>query len=160
MGSAQIKDAKKRVTALTTFRQAQDIADLFRSKGISNIAIRYKGMFEGGTDGNGLSSVKVNSSLGSKKDMKAFSEYTDLQNIKVYPSFNLISASAGKIKNPALSLTGKKERVISEELKNKVVASESERNFISFSEIEEALTTQENMFTMIIPLRPIRTGKA
>lgn len=141
MGSAQIKDAKKRVTALTTFRQAQDIADLFRSKGISNIAIRYKGMFEGGTDGNGLSSVKVNSSLGSKKDMKAFSEYTDLQNIKVYPSFNLISASAGKIKNPALSLTGKKERVISEELKNKVVASESERNFISFSEIEESTSS-------------------
>lgn len=139
-GSAEIKEAKKKTTVLTTFRHAQDVVDLFRSKGISNIAIRYKGMFEGGVGGNGLASLKVNSSLGSKKDLKAFSEYTDLQNIKVYPSLNLISAKEGKMKNKALSLSGEKSTVISQDLKNKVVISEGVRNLVSLNDIENNTT--------------------
>lgn len=136
-GSAEIKDAKKKTATLTTFRQAHDVIDLFRSKGISNMVIRYKGMFEGGIASEDLSSLKINSALGSNKDLKEFSAYTDLQNIKVYPSLNLVSASKGKVKNAALSLSSKNTSAVSADLENNVIKSESERNFVSLSALEE-----------------------
>ena len=136
-GSAEIKDAKKKETALTTFKQAQDVIDLFRSKGISNMVIRYKGMFDGGIASEDPTSLKVNSSLGSNKDLEAFSAYTDLQNIKVYPSLNLISASEGKVKSTALSLSSKDVSALSDDLESNVIKSQSTRNFVSLSAIEE-----------------------
>lgn len=98
------KSDKGGKTVLTSFSQAQDILSLYRSKGISNIALRYEKM----TD-----EKNIDSALGGKSERETFLEYTDLHNIDVYPTFDLLSDSNSK--NAALALNEESVKLSSSE---------------------------------------------
>lgn len=99
IGAASLGKEKPKVQTLTTFEEAEEIISFFRSKGISDIALRYRGMFGGQLLQSSAEDLKVNSKLGSKEALESFLQFTNMQNIKVYPEVNLISAKKGKISN-------------------------------------------------------------
>lgn len=131
------KNGNEKAETLTTFKQAQEVIGLFRSKGISNISLRYVGMFDGEIGGKDFSRLKINSLLGNKKDLEELTAYTELHNIKVYPSFNLLSASKGELKSTALSIFGDDTEGEITDISNPLKLFKSTRNFSSYGSLEE-----------------------
>ena len=136
IGSAQTGEKGKAQT-LTDFEQAQEIITFFRSKGLSNIVLRLRGIFDGQTVQTDISKLNINSSLGSKNELRDFISFTDSQNISVFADVNLITSQKGEIKNAALSLSGKNIGQSFTDIKNSVISSSTEREFVSFSQIED-----------------------
>lgn len=101
---------------LTSLSQAKDVISFLRSKGIKNITLRIKGLFEGGLVQTGFSSVKLFSSLGTKKELEEFMDFSKSQNVSVYADVGLFSASSPGA-DSAVKIGGGKT-AISEPLEN------------------------------------------
>lgn len=131
IGSANITAENTKKAVLTSFEEAQEILSFFRSKGISNIVLRYKGMFDGGLSQTDVGKLKLNSALGSKNSFSDLLSYTSSQNIDFYADINLISASGGKVKEPAVTINGETASAEFTNLKNKVIYSADKKEFSS-----------------------------
>ncbi|MGN1194785.1 MAG: DUF5696 domain-containing protein, partial [Acutalibacteraceae bacterium] len=102
-GSDYDKQSGK-LASLTSFNEAQEILSLLRGKGISNMYVRYCGIFSDGPLQSPLSSLKLSSRLGSKKEFNSLLSYASSQNIKIFADANLISGNDIKKSNTASSL--------------------------------------------------------
>lgn len=129
IGSASVDGEKSKAKTFTNLEEAQEIISFFRSKGMSNIALKYKGMFDG--------KLKIASGLGNKEALSEFSQFTALQNIRVYPEISFISAEKSKLKNPAISISGEKITDTVTGLEGNVVSSSGDAAFESFSSLNE-----------------------
>lgn len=105
---------------LTTLSEAKDIVSLFRSKGIKNISVKLRGVFEGGSVQKNFSSVRLFSPVGNKSDLTEFMEFATSQNISVYAEAALFSAQESE--NCAVALNREKALVQSEDLSETVFA--------------------------------------
>lgn len=128
IGNAKF-DSSKKTQTLTTLEQAEDILSLLRSKGLSNIILRYKGIFEGDN-----SNLKVSLSLGSKAEFENFTSFVDLQNIEFYPDATLF---AGANQKYATSIKSGKATVKRTESSNNVMTSVSEKPLSRSNTLEE-----------------------
>lgn len=70
---------------LTTLSQAVDIMKDMKSWGATNINLMYLGWRKAGLVNESFKNMKFGSKLGSKKDYNAFIDYTQQENINVYP---------------------------------------------------------------------------
>lgn len=123
-------------TLLTSISEARDIISFLRSKGVKNISVRFKGIFEGGLVQSGLSSVKLFSSIGSSKEIRDFMEYAKSQNISVYADVGLFTSSVSG-SDSAVKISGGKTVLKTELLKTNFVSSSGELNFSSAKELEK-----------------------
>lgn len=82
--------------ALTTFEEGQTILSKLMEKNVSNIQVRYAGWFNDGLHHRLPDSIKVDSVIGGKKGMKAFSEYTSGAGIGFYPDMAMLNVQSKK----------------------------------------------------------------
>ncbi|MBB6673566.1 DUF5696 domain-containing protein [Cohnella nanjingensis] len=75
----------KGMVPMTTFEQAGQIADQLKSKGISNLQMRYVGWFNGGMNHKVPAHVKADADLGSKSDLKKLADRLQSMGGKLYP---------------------------------------------------------------------------
>lgn len=121
---------------LTTLSQARDVILFLRSKGIKNISVRLKGLFEGGLLQNSFSSITLFSSVGTKKELEDFMDYAKSQSISVYADVGLFTASNPKA-DSATEISGKAGEKKLELLKNNFVSSEVSAKLSSAKKIEK-----------------------
>ncbi|MCM1364564.1 MAG: DUF5696 domain-containing protein [Faecalibacterium sp.] len=141
VGAAEIGDEKPKMTALTTFEQAEDVLSFFRGKGVNNIYLRYRGMFDGGLRQTSASKTDISSNLGSKSSFEEFISYTDLQNITVFADMNLISAKSGSLKNAATAINSTASTHVFSDLKGSAVKSTGERELLAVGDIEKTMNS-------------------
>ncbi|WP_426334787.1 DUF5696 domain-containing protein [Paenibacillus silvae] len=87
--------------ALTTFEEGQTILSKLMEKNVSNIQVRYAGWFNDGLHHRLPDSIKVDSVIGGKKGMKAFSEYTSGAGIGFYPDMAMLNVQSKKGFSPS-----------------------------------------------------------
>lgn len=78
---------------LTTTQQAVDILSQLKTKGISDITLRCRGFFEGGTAQKKLYSSDIDSSLGGSDGFCELYEYTSGLNYTLLLDINIFSSS-------------------------------------------------------------------
>ncbi len=137
IGCASADGEKSKIKTFTNFEEAQEIISFFRSKGISNIALKYRGMFDGKLLQRDAKKTEISSELGDKDVFTQFSNFTKLQNIRVYPEISYLCTEKSKIKKSALSINGEKITDTITGFKGNVVSSTSEAAFKSLSGLNE-----------------------
>lgn len=89
IGSAKFAKPGKGNTAtkntLTNFEQALDMLSYIRSKGIGSINVKYDGIFKGNS--------RLSAVFSKKKALNDLLAFSRNQNIRIYPSIELLSAS-------------------------------------------------------------------
>lgn len=103
VGSAKPQN-RKRQTVLTSMSEAADIISFLRSKGIRNINLRYRGLFEGGLVQNNFEKIKLFSPVGTEKELEDFARFAQSQNVSVFAEAGLFSA--GKENSAAIRIDG------------------------------------------------------
>lgn len=89
----------------TSFNQAYDILSALKAKGVGNIRLRYRGIFDGGINQHDITKAKI--SLGSDKHMSELMDYAENQNIEIYADVNILTASVKEsFDSKAVSLLG------------------------------------------------------
>jgi len=88
----------------TDFAQCYDILSALNSRGINNINLRYRGIFEGGTEPK--SSNTFSEKLGDEKSLSELEGLVSSQGINVYPETNLFAFSDSP-EDVSLDITGK-----------------------------------------------------
>ncbi len=68
----------------TTFSQATDIIKRIKAKGISNLSVRYSGIFESG-------STDIIAGLGGKSGLRELASYAKSQNTDLLPELNVLT---------------------------------------------------------------------
>lgn len=142
IGAAQNENRKKQV--FTTFEQAEEMLTFFRSKGISNMVLRMRGIFEGETAQTDIGSLKIAGSLGSNKALSYLKDFTDSQNIRFFADVNLLTCRKKDAKDGALSIDGKAVTKEFQDVTGSSVRCVSERGFVSLSQSEEDTNTLLN----------------
>ncbi len=69
---------------LTTFEQAEIITDKLLDDGILNLDVRYIGWMNGGYNHYVTNNIKVEKTLGGKKDLMAFADYLNTVNATLF----------------------------------------------------------------------------
>lgn len=87
----------------TDFAQCYDILSALSSRGINNINLRYKGVFQGGTEQE--SGVDFDERLGSESQLSELTSLADSQGISIYAQTNLFTF-ADSPEDGALDLEG------------------------------------------------------
>lgn len=88
---------------LTTAQQAIDILNQLKTKGISDVTLRCRGFFEGGTAQKKLYSADIDSALGGSGGFRELYEYTSGQNYTLLLDINIFSSSKGYSRRSAAS---------------------------------------------------------
>lgn len=83
------------ISKLTSFEQAQDMLVRMKNKGINNVALRYTGVFNGGTDQDDISGIRILSRLGGSIRLSSLYEYVSAQKMSLFLDADLISCSSG-----------------------------------------------------------------
>ncbi|MFP4478047.1 MAG: DUF5696 domain-containing protein [Candidatus Izemoplasmatales bacterium] len=79
--------------SLTNFEQSQSILEILKSRDINNLNVIYKGMVNGGLSSELSDGFNVEKVLGGHKDYQRLLDYTNDNNIDVYPSIKLLTAN-------------------------------------------------------------------
>lgn len=149
IGSAVVPvNEKKTKTAqlpLTTFDEAKDIISFLRSKGIKNINLKFRGLFEGGLVQNSLSSPKLFSPLGGKQSAEELTSFAQNQNISVFAEVNLVSSAKANGKT-AIALDKTEAQTDLELLKSGFLSSGAA---ISFSAGEKLVKNSDKMLAAL-----------
>lgn len=93
-------------TVLTTTQQTNDILSILKGKGISNIALSYKGLLSGGLAQKNLYNSEINRKLGGKNGLEDLHRYTKTQNCSLFLGTNIFSSSKKYLlSNKSLSIS-------------------------------------------------------
>lgn len=77
---------------LTSYEEALDIVTQLKSKGIDNIALRYKGALDGGLNQSDIFSAGRLQTLGTKKEFTELYDYVNGQNFTLFIETDVLSA--------------------------------------------------------------------
>ncbi len=80
--------------SFTSYSQAYDILTNLKAKGIGQINVRYRGLFDGGMNQHSIEKAEV--SFDSKSELKELSQYCNRQEIELFADVNLITATEKK----------------------------------------------------------------
>ncbi len=69
---------------LTTYREAQGILEDLTASGVGNISVKLSGWMNGGVQQKILNKVRLVGDLGSRKDLKALTDYASSQGMDFY----------------------------------------------------------------------------
>lgn len=78
---------------LTTYTEALDILTQLKSKGIDNIALRYKGTLDGGLNQADIFGADMMRSLGTKSSFEDLCDYVSSQNFSIFIETNILSSA-------------------------------------------------------------------
>lgn len=92
------------LSRLTTFEQAQDMLIRMKSKGINNVALRYTGVFGGGTDSTDASHTRLLARLGGSQKLSELFSYISAQKMSLYLDIDILSSASGFGSNSALNI--------------------------------------------------------
>lgn len=92
------------LSRLTTFEQAQDMLIRMKSKGINNVALRYTGVFGGGTDSNDAARLRLLTRLGGTSKLSELFNYISGQKMSLYLDVDVLSSASGFSGNAALNI--------------------------------------------------------
>ena len=98
---AGCQDEKGKYKVLSDFEQAQSLMTLLKAKGINNVYLQYKGLYEDDSDDFN----KFKSSLGSKTSYETMYNYLNSQKFSLFIDTNIISFN--DISSTAKSVDGK-----------------------------------------------------
>ena len=77
---------------MTTFNQAQTIVELLKQRGISDIALRYSGWFNGGQNHTVLNKVKVDDEVGGKNSLLQLEAFARQNKVSLFPDVAILTA--------------------------------------------------------------------
>ena len=80
------------VTAMTTYNELCDIVKELKENGVENLIINYIGAYKGGLNAKSQDEMKVESTLGTKKEFNAMIEYLKSENVILFMQANPIDA--------------------------------------------------------------------
>lgn len=78
---------------LTTYTEALDILTQLKSKGIDNIAFRYKGVLDGGLNQADIFGADMMLTLGTKSSFEDLYNYASSQNFSIFIETNVLSSA-------------------------------------------------------------------
>lgn len=78
---------------LTTYTEALDILTQLKSKGIDNIALRYKGTLDGGLNQADIFGADMMLTLGTKSSFEDLCNYVSSQNFSIFIETNVLSSA-------------------------------------------------------------------
>lgn len=78
---------------LTTYTEALDILTQLKSKGIDNIALRYKGVLDGGLNQADIFGADMMLTLGTKSSFNDLCNYVNSQNFSIFIETNVLSSA-------------------------------------------------------------------
>ena len=78
------------VTAMTTYNELCDIVKELKANGVENLIINYIGAYKGGLNAKSQDEMKVESTLGTKKEFNAMIEYLKSENVTLFMEANPI----------------------------------------------------------------------
>ena len=84
-----------RLSALTTFEQAQDMLVRMKNKGINNVFVRYTGIFSGGTDSEDITHSSLLRRLGGSDKLDELYQYISSQKMSLFLDIDILSSSTG-----------------------------------------------------------------
>ena len=87
----------------TDLAQCYDVLTALNSRGINRINLRYRGLFEGGTEQK--NSTELNSKLSNKEDISELESLASAQGISIYAETNLFAFSDSP-EDASLDITG------------------------------------------------------
>lgn len=93
------------ISKQTTFEQAQDMLVRMKSKGINNVALRYTGVFGGGTDSTDAANLRLLTRLGGSSKLSELFSYISGQKMSLYLDVDVLSSSSGFGSNSALNIS-------------------------------------------------------
>lgn len=80
-----------KLSVLTTFEQLQDMLTHLKSKGFSNIYVKYKGALSGGDNQRNVSGVEFLKSLGTDDDYDELMNYMSAQNLTMFTDISCLT---------------------------------------------------------------------
>ena len=84
-------------TPLTTFEDVKTMTEDLASNGITNLVYRLTGYYNGGMDNTIPTRVKFERKVGGNKGYNDIIEYARSKNISVYPDFDMVYFSGGRL---------------------------------------------------------------
>ncbi len=81
--------------SLTSFEEAKVILAKLKSKNINHIQLKYSGWFNGGVNHKVPTKIKVDDVIGGSKGLKRLMEYTNENDIPLFPDVALLSIYNG-----------------------------------------------------------------
>lgn len=135
---------------LTTYTEALDILTQLKSKGIDNIALRYKGTLDGGLNQADIFGADMMLTLGTKSSFEDLCNYVSSQNFSMFIETNILSSarynrfSSG---NSAYYLDGERISVsFDNELAGIYGGEYFKRNLLAPDKIEDAVKQVTDIF--------------
>lgn len=92
------------LSRLTTFEQAEDMLVRMKSKGINNVALRYTGIFGGGTDSRDAERLRLLARLGGASKLSELFSYISGQKMSLYLDVDVLSSATGFSRNFAYDI--------------------------------------------------------
>lgn len=80
-----------KLSVLTTYEQLQDMLIHLKSKGFSNIYVRYKAALSGGDNQRSIESSELLRSLGTSENYTELTDYMSAQNLTLFPDINCLT---------------------------------------------------------------------
>ncbi len=77
------------IASLTTFADAKSMLEYFSSNNIKDMDVQFTGWANKGENHTNVTKIKVESALGSKKQLKALADYAESNGYSFYPTLNL-----------------------------------------------------------------------
>ncbi|MDD6022057.1 MAG: DUF5696 domain-containing protein [Oscillospiraceae bacterium] len=84
-----------KLSVLTTFEQLQDMLTHLKSKGFSNIYVRYKGAFSGSDSQSSITDIEFLKSLGTDENFNELKDYMSAQNLTLFADFKCFTDPKG-----------------------------------------------------------------
>lgn len=123
--------AKGKTEILTSYSQAYDILTNLKAKGVSDIRVRYRGIFDGGVNQHDITGAEI--ALGKERELDELTDYAKNQSIRIFADVNLVTASTEKsFGKKAVAMQGSYAVKSAESFQNKA------SNFLTPSEISSA----------------------
>ncbi len=124
-----------KTAVLTTYEQLQDMLIHLKSKGFSNIYVKYKGALSGGDNQMNIGSAETLRSLGTSEDYEELENYMSAQNLTLFTDINCLTVPENSLRGSkcASSVTNGKQSVSVEN----GFSSKVNRDVVGFDTIED-----------------------
>jgi hypothetical protein len=133
--------------SLTKFDEAITILEELKAKGINNINLMYDGWFNDSIEHSLPTDIDINGVIGGKRDLDDLIQYTEDNNIKFFPTINLMYTNGyekpfDKIRYTAEHINGKISMLNEYNFATKLRMQEEENLYIISPNLYENLTTK------------------
>ncbi len=143
--------------SLTTFDEATSILKELKNSGINNINLMYDGWFNDSMDNSLPTSIQINGAIGGNADFEKLIQYTNANNIGLYPTMNLMSTSSypkpfDQLSYTAQHINGKVSMLSQYNLATDLISQDGRSNYVInpvyYSSIITKMLNSYNQFSI------------